>query len=63
MVLFNHAATEFKIEIGDRIAQLIIEKIEIPQVIIVEDLDTTERGQSGFGSTRISNSIKDSKTI
>ena len=36
---------------GDRIAQLIIEKIEIPQIIQTDSLDTTERNDGGFGST------------
>lgn len=36
---------------GDRIAQLILEKIYTPDVIEVDDLDTTERGEGGYGST------------
>jgi dUTP pyrophosphatase len=51
VVLFNHAETEFKIAIGDRIAQLIIEKIETPEIEIVKELARTERGEGGFGST------------
>jgi dUTP pyrophosphatase len=51
IVLFNHSAVDFTINIGDRIAQLIIEKIETPEVEEVNDLDDTERGKGGFGST------------
>lgn len=36
---------------GDRIAQLIIEKISTPEVQEVESLDETLRGAGGFGST------------
>ena len=38
---------------GDRIAQLIIEKIVTPDLIEVEDLDATVRGEGGFGSTGV----------
>jgi len=38
---------------GDRIAQLILERIETPEVMEVEDLDATVRGAGGFGSTGI----------
>ncbi|KAG2237290.1 hypothetical protein INT48_009023 [Thamnidium elegans] len=36
---------------GDRIAQLIIEKIYTPEVVEVESLDASDRGVGGFGST------------
>ena len=36
---------------GDRIAQLILEKISTPPVVEVDDLSATERGSGGFGST------------
>ncbi|WFD23410.1 dUTP diphosphatase [Malassezia equina] len=36
---------------GDRIAQLIVEKIAMPEIEEVETLDDTERGSGGFGST------------
>lgn len=50
---------------GDRIAQVIIEKITDTEIIEVEDLNDTERGQGGFGSTGISqeNIIDDSINI
>jgi len=51
VVLFNHGATPFDIKRGDRIAQLIIEKIMTPNVLEVNDLDDTDRGSGGFGST------------
>lgn len=43
--------TEYHIAKGDRIAQLIIEKIELPEAVWVEELDETARNAAGFGST------------
>ena len=50
-MLFNHAADHFRLRQGDRITQLILEKISTPTVEAVEELDDTPRGASGFGST------------
>ena len=50
-ILYNSGEHPFNIQRGDRIAQLIIEKIETPDVALVLDLDETERGDGGFGST------------
>ena len=36
---------------GDRVAQLILERIYTPEVIEVAELDSTDRGAGGFGST------------
>jgi dUTP pyrophosphatase len=36
---------------GDRIAQLVLERIVTPDVVVVESLDDTARGAGGFGST------------
>jgi len=36
---------------GDRIAQLIIERIATPELVQVDSLDNTDRGDGGFGST------------
>lgn len=38
---------------GDRVAQLVINKVERPQVVVVESLDETVRGSGGFGSTSV----------
>jgi dUTP pyrophosphatase len=38
---------------GDKICQLIIQKIENVDLEVVEDLETTDRGEGGFGSTGI----------
>ena len=51
VVLFNHSAEDFAIQVGDWIAQLILESIETPQVKKVVALDDIDRGVGGFGST------------
>mmetsp|Transcript_5138 Transcript_5138/g.15367 ORF Transcript_5138/g.15367 Transcript_5138/m.15367 type:complete len:176 (-) Transcript_5138:779-1306(-) len=51
VVLFNHGPTDFKVERGDRIAQMILERIYTPQVEEVDELDKTERNDGGYGST------------
>jgi dUTP pyrophosphatase len=42
---------EYTIEPFERIAQMVIEPVELPEIIEVNDLDDTDRGAGGFGST------------
>lgn len=51
VILFNHSSEQFIIRKGDRIAQLICERIVEPQLEEVISLDDTVRGDRGFGST------------
>ncbi|KAK3101910.1 hypothetical protein FSP39_007271 [Pinctada imbricata] len=51
VVMFNFNEKEFEVKKGDRIAQLICERIYIPDLQEKESLDNTERGEGGFGST------------
>ncbi|ACO63581.1 deoxyuridine 5'-triphosphate nucleotidohydrolase [Micromonas commoda] len=51
VILFNHGEKDFEVKKGDRVAQLILERITTPEVLEVEDLDATDRGAGGFGST------------
>lgn len=51
VILVNLSAVEFKIENGERIAQLVIAKHEHIQWLEVQDLNKTSRGEGGFGST------------
>ncbi|NXT97810.1 DUT protein, partial [Buphagus erythrorhynchus] len=51
VVLFNFGKETFEVKKGDRIAQLICERIYYPELEEVEALDDTERGKGGFGST------------
>jgi len=54
VILFNHGTTDFKVNIGDRVAQLILERHETPNVVLTKEIGPTERGTSGFGSTGLS---------
>jgi dUTP pyrophosphatase len=38
---------------GDRVAQLILERIVTPEVLEVDELDATQRGSGGYGSTGV----------
>ncbi len=52
VLLVNHDPTEpFQIKRGDRIAQLVIQRVEHVDFCLVEALDESERGMGGFGST------------
>ncbi|WPH02681.1 Hypothetical protein R9X50_00554700 [Acrodontium crateriforme] len=51
VLLFNLGDTDFNVAVGERVAQLIIERIYTPEVVVVEQLDETVRGAGGFGST------------
>ena len=54
VVLFNHGDEDLEVKRGDRVAQLILEKISYADIIEVADLDSTARGEGGFGSTGVS---------
>ncbi len=51
VLMFNFNNEDFEVKVGDRIAQLIVEKVCPTEVVEVEDLDDTSRGGNGFGST------------
>ncbi len=51
VVMFNHSEEDLKIEVEDRVAQLVIEQISMAPLTEVESLDDTERGEGGYGST------------
>ncbi|MBS6980092.1 MAG: dUTP diphosphatase [Rothia mucilaginosa] len=54
VTLLNTDKTKsFHVQRGDRIAQLIIQKYEHATFTVVDELDQTERGSSGFGSSGI----------
>lgn len=53
VVLFNLGESDFVVETGDRIAQLVLESIVMAPIQEVEQLDATVRGAGGFGSTGV----------
>lgn len=53
ILLFNHSDSDFQVNIGDRVAQLILEKIDLADATEILSVDATPRGNGGFGSTGI----------
>ena len=51
IVMFNHSPISFHVNQGDRIAQLVCERIVHPVPLEVGFLSETPRGSGGFGST------------
>lgn len=49
--LLNSSKEDYTIEPGERVAQLVIMPVTQARVSVVEELDETERGTGGFGST------------
>ena len=49
--LYNHGIIPYQVLRGDKITQLVVVECHFPDVEIVEELDGTERGNKGFGST------------
>ena len=50
VILQNHGMEDHQFKAGDRIAQIIVEKIQQDEAMEIDELDETERGTEGFGS-------------
>lgn len=54
VVLYNSSLTPVRFKPGDRIAQLVIQKVETPQIMFVAAIShDTDRDTNGFGSTGV----------
>ena len=53
VVLVNHGAETVRIAAGDRIAQVLFQKVERARMVAADALDATGRGTGGFGSTGV----------
>lgn len=51
IILINLGEEPFVVNDGERIAQMVISRHEQPELVAVETLDETERGEGGFGHT------------
>ncbi len=51
VILYNSKLEHYKIKKGERIAQILFQKIEYFDLIEVDDLDDSQRGAGGFGSS------------
>uniref|UniRef100_A0A914PX70 Deoxyuridine 5'-triphosphate nucleotidohydrolase n=1 Tax=Panagrolaimus davidi TaxID=227884 RepID=A0A914PX70_9BILA len=62
VLLFNYGDTDFQVKKGDRIAQIIAERIANIEMKEVKHLSETKRGTAGFGSTGIDSITTPSET-
>jgi dUTP pyrophosphatase len=53
VILANFGNQDYPLRAGDRIAQMVFQRIEQPEFVVVDDLDETARGEGGFGSTGV----------
>ena len=51
VVLFNHGDKDIDVRPGDRVAQLVLEKVSMTDALQVDELEATSREDKGFGST------------
>lgn len=51
--LVNQTDAPYTVRPGERIAQMVIAPVELPQIIEADDLSDTDRGEGGFGSTGV----------
>lgn len=49
--LYNHGEEDFAVRAGDKLTQLVILPVALPELSLCDALDETERGEGGFGST------------
>ena len=49
--LYNHSGYDYKVSAGDKISQLVILPILTPELELVRELEETDRGSNGFGSS------------
>jgi dUTP pyrophosphatase len=51
LLLNTDPAAEYAISAGDRVAQLVLTRIETPSIVEVDSLEPSDRGAGGFGSS------------
>ena len=53
IMLVNHGEADFTITRGMRIAQLVVAPVSLARLAVADRLETTDRGDGGFGSTGV----------
>lgn len=53
VILINLGDADFEVKVGDRIAQIVIAPVTQPTIVEATEIDETDRGAGGFGSTGI----------
>ena len=51
IIIYNSSQKDYIIKKHDKIAQLLIQRIESPEIVEVEELSNSERGKRTFGSS------------
>lgn len=49
--LYNHSGKDYKVQIGDKISQIVLLPIAMTDLELVKDFEISERGNNGFGSS------------
>lgn len=57
VILINHGKSPFTVEIGMRIAQMVISAVHRVEILEVDELTESERGEGGFGSSGMKGEI------
>ena len=53
VILANFGDADFAVKKGDKIAQIVIAPVTQPEIVEVADVNETDRGAGGFGSTGV----------
>lgn len=53
VIMINLGSEDFIVKKRDRIAQMVFNKVETPIIEVVDEIDTSDRGTGGFGSTGV----------
>lgn len=53
VILINFGESDFEVKVGDRIAQIVIAPVTQPEIVEATEVDETDRGVGGFGSTGV----------
>ena len=53
IILINHGDGDFEVRVGDRIAQIVLNRFEVMEIKEVDELSDSVRGDGGFGSTGV----------
>lgn len=53
VMLVNLSSKDFVVKKGQKVAQVLIQKVESPKIEVVEELSSSERGKGGFGSSGV----------
>lgn len=53
VILFNSSDEPFKVAKGDKVAQIVIAPVTQPEIAETDEIDSTDRGAGGFGSTGV----------